>query len=344
MTANPLDDLVRWPVAVAPMAGGPSTVDLVVAAAQADAFGFLAGGYKSATALAAEMTAVRAATDHPFGVNLFVPGQPTAVPDALARYLASLAPDQAALGVAAGEPRWDDDEYEAKVGAVLEHPPAMVSFTFGGPSEADLGALQAAGIVVAVTVTSPSEAAVAVRLGADCLCLQGCEAGAHRGHFTNRDRSDQDRPLEALLASVSRATRIPLIAAGGLHGPDQVNRVLAGGATWVQAGTAFLRCPESGAHPVYKEALGDARFTRTGVTRAYSGRRARGLVNRFMEAHDGAPAAYPEINNATRPLRAAAAAAGDPDGMSLYAGTGFAQARPDPVAEVVDRLVSGLPR
>jgi nitronate monooxygenase len=343
MTAHPLDGLARFPVAVAPMAGGPTTVDLVVAAAQAGAFGFLAGGYKSAPALSAEMAAVRAATDHAFGVNLFVPGQPTAAPESLARYLDSLAPDQAALGTAPGEPCWDDDDYDAKVRAVLEHPPAMVSFTFGAPSAVDLGILRAAGILVAVTVTSPSEAAAAVRLGADCLCLQGCEAGAHRGHFSNDDRPDQDRPLYALLAAVSRATRVPLIAAGGLHGPDQVSRALAGGATWVQAGTAFLRCPESGAHPLYKDALADPRFTRTGVTRAYSGRRARGLVNRFMEVHHGAPPAYPEINNATRPLRAAAAAAGDPGGMSLYAGTGFALARPDPVAEVVQRLVSGLP-
>jgi nitronate monooxygenase len=343
VTANPLDPLARWPLAVAPMAGGPTTVALVVAALQAGAFAFLAGGYKGAPALADEMAAVRAATDRPFGVNLFVPGEPTSTPDALDRYMTSLAPDQAALGTAPGEPVWDDDAYEAKVQAVVEHPPALVSFTFGCPSAADLAALRAAGSLVAVTVTTPPEAAAALHLGVDCLCLQGCEAGAHRGHFANDDRPDQDRPLYALLASVARATRVPLIAAGGLRGPDEVARALAGGATWAQVGTAFVRCPESGAHSLYKDALADARFARTGVSRAYSGRRARGLVNRFMEAHAGAPAAYPEINNATRPLRAAAAAAGDPDGMSLYAGNGFALARPDPVAEVVQHLVSGLP-
>jgi nitronate monooxygenase len=198
-------------------------------------------------------------------------------------------------------------------------------------------------VLVAVTVTTPAEAMMAVRLGVDCVCLQGSEAGAHRGHFDNVDRPDQDRSLDSLLAEVSRRTRVPLIGAGGVSTAGDVVRVLAEGATWAQAGTAFLRCPESGAHAIHKASLAHPLFAASAVTRAYSGRRARGLVNRFMIDHDGAVAAYPEINNATRPLRAAAAAAGDPHRMSLYAGTGFARAQPDPVASVVASLVSGLP-
>ena len=106
----------------------------------------------------------------------------------------------------------------------------------------------------------------------------------------------------------------------------------------VQCGTAFLRCPESGAHPLYQAALADPTFTQTAVTRAFSGRPARGLVNRFMLDHPGAPSAYPEINNATRPLRAAAAAAGDTGRMSLYAGEGFRAAMARPAAEIVEHL------
>jgi nitronate monooxygenase len=338
-----LRGLSRWPVVVAPMAGGPSTVELVVAAAEAGALGFLAGGYRTAGAMAAEMEAVRGATDRPFGVNIFVPGRPTADATALAAYLATLAPEATALGASSGEPAWDDDDYAAKVAALLAHPPALVSFTFGCPSATDLRALQRGGALVAVTVTTPEEAARAERLGADCLCLQGAEAGAHRGQFTNADRPDQDRPLRALLAQVRRRSLLPLLAAGGLAGPDDVTGALAAGATLVQLGTAFLACAESGAHPVYKAALADSRFTTTAVTRAFSGRRARSLVNGFLRDHRGAPAAYPEINNATRPLRAAAAASGDPDHMSLYAGEGFRRAGTAPLAQVLADLVSGLP-
>jgi nitronate monooxygenase len=325
------------------MAGGPSTVALVVAGLEAGAFAFLAGGYKVATALAGEMAAVRAASDRPFGVNLFVPGQPTDDPEGLAATLATLEPDARALGVAVGPATWDDDDYPAKVEAVLAHPPALVSFTFGCPSVDHLQALQASGALVAVTVTTPAEATTALRLGVDCLCLQGSEAGAHRGHFGNVDRSDHDRPLDSLLAEVGRRTRVPLIGAGGVATPGDVVRVLAEGAIWAQVGTAFLRCPESGAHAIHKASLAHPLFSASAVTRAFSGRRARGLVNRFMAEHGGAAAAYPEINNATRPIRAAAAAAGDPHRMSLYAGTGFARARAEPVASVVAHLVSGLP-
>jgi nitronate monooxygenase len=116
----------------------------------------------------------------------------------------------------------------------------------------------------------------------------------------------------------------------------------AAGADAVQIGTAFLRCPESGAHPTYKAALADPRFTTTAVTRAFSGRPARGLLNGFMEDHPDAPPAYPEINNATRPLRAAAASAGNPDGMSLWAGTAFRKATDRPAGEVIEQLARGL--
>jgi nitronate monooxygenase len=113
---------------------------------------------------------------------------------------------------------------------------------------------------------------------------------------------------------------------------------LAAGAIAVQCGTAFLRCPESGAHPVHKAALASGQFTGTAMTRAFSGRPARGLVNQFIRDHPDAPAAYPEINNATRPLRAAAARQGDADRMSLWAGTGFRQATERPAAEIIDLL------
>jgi nitronate monooxygenase len=275
-------------------------------------------------------------------VNVFVPGEPTAEREALAAYVDALEKEAAALGVALGSPQWDDDDYGAKLDLLLAHPPPIVSFTFGCPTTGVARALQAAGSLVAITVTTPEEAVRAHEVGADCLCLQGSEAGAHRGSFVNDDRPGQDHPLAQLLAGVRQLSDLPLIAAGGISGPEDVASVLAAGATMVQLGTAFLRCTESGAHPVHKAALADPRFTTTAVTRAFSGRRARSLENEFVRSHQSAPAAYPNINHVTGPLRAAAAAVGDPDHMSLYAGTGFRLAEVAPAGDIVERLVAGL--
>jgi nitronate monooxygenase len=333
MARTSFADVRRRPVVVAPMAGGPSTADLVVAAARAGALGFLAGGYKTPPAMAAEIAAVRAATAEPFGVNVFVPGTPCADPGALDRYLGSLR----AAGPL-GDGTWDDDGFDGKVAALLAEPPAVASFTFGCPDAEVVRALQDAGSLVAVTVTSPGEAATATAAGADALCVQGYEAGAHRGTFVNDDEPGRDYGLLSLIGEVARVSGLPQIAAGGIMGPRQVRAVIAAGAAAAQCGTAFLRCPESGAHPRYKAALADPRYTATTITRAFSGRPARGLVNRFIRDHQGAPAAYPEINNATRPLRAAAAAEGDTERMSLWAGQGYRSATEYPAAEIIERL------
>ena len=242
-----LQDLGPLPLIVAPMAGGPSTVELVVAAAGAGAWGFLAAGYKTPAAMTAEMTAVRAARVEAFGVNVFVPGQPAVDRARVEAYVASLQVEASELGVGVGAPTWDDDDYGAKVDALVARPPTAVSFTFGVPDAEVVRSLQAAGSIVLLTVTTPEEAAHALRVGPDALCLQGAEAGAHRGSLANDDRPDQDRPVRALLAAVRQHTLVPLVAAGGVGGPDDVRDLLARGADLVQAGTAFLRCPESGA-------------------------------------------------------------------------------------------------
>jgi len=326
-----LIDLLRRRIVVAPMAGVPTTAGLVTAAAEAGALGFLAAGYKTPEAMAAEIAAVRTATAEPFGVNVFVPGTPYPDTGALARYLDSLGPGR-------GDASWDDDGFDGKIAALLADPPAATSFTFGCPATGVIRALQEAGSAVVVTVTSAAEAAQAARAGADALCVQGYEAGAHRGTFVNDDAPGRDSGLLSLIAEVAAVTGLPQIAAGGIMGPGQVRAVLAAGAVAAQCGTAFLRSPESGAHPLHKAALADPRYTATTVTRAFSGRPARALVNQFITAHAEAPPAYPEINNATRPLRAAAAAGSDTERMSLYAGQGYRLAAELPAGEIVGLL------
>ena len=330
--------LLRRPLVVAPMAGGTSTPALVAAAGAAGALGFLAGGYQTAAGLLAEIDQLRAAGAAPFGVNLFVPSPPAAVAEEVERYAASLQAEAGRLGCRLGEPAWDDDGWDDKLAAVLDAAPPVVSFTFGCPEPDVVEALRRAGSAVAVTVTTVAEAMVAAGRGADILCSQGLEAGGHRGLFRNDGRPVQQVPVVDLVSGIAAVTDLPQLAAGGVAGPDQVREVLAAGAVAAQCGTAFLRCSESGAHPLHKAALADPAWIGTALTRAFSGRPARGLVNRFMADHPDAPAAYPQVNNLTRPLRAAAAAAGDTAAMSLWAGMGFRSATDRPAGEIVEML------
>lgn len=333
-----LSELLSSQILVAPMGGGPSTVALVIAAAEASALGFLAAGYKTADAMRNEIKEVRDGTSGVFGVNLFVPGTPSATTEELKAYVESLAPDGEALHEDVGEPEWDDDDWAAKIEVLLTSPPPLVSFTFGCPSPEVVRALQRAGAVVAITVTRPQEALMAAGVGADCLCVQGAEAGAHQSVFANSNAPAPSYDLLTLIRSVSEVTDLPQIGTGGIMNANSVGAVLSAGAVAVQCGTAFLRSPESGAHAAYKDALASSCFTSTAITRSFSGRPARGLINRFMLDHPYAPAAYPEINNATRPLRAAAARAGDLERMSLWAGCGFKEATALPTAEIIRRL------
>ncbi|MBP2319725.1 nitronate monooxygenase [Kibdelosporangium banguiense] len=324
---------------VAPMAGGFSTPALVAGAVNSGAFGFLASGYIKAAALAGQIADTRRLTSEPFGVNVFVPG-PESTMD-LTGYREIVAQEAARYGVEPGEPKWTDDDYPAKIDLLVADPVDTVSFTFGLPSQQDVQRLKAAGSKIVITVTNPEEARQAAPF-ADALCVQGFEAGAHRGIFAD-DGSPAGGPTYGLLAAlrlVGAEADLPLIATGGLvHGAD-VAAVLTAGAVAAQLGTAFLGCPEAGTQPAQREALTQDR--QTTFTRAFSGRPARGMVNRFLDANPQAPAAYPQVNAMTRPMRTAAAKAGDPEAMSLWAGQTYPLAPQGPVAEVIHRLQAEL--
>ncbi|SNR36837.1 nitroalkane oxidase [Actinomadura mexicana] len=323
------------PIVQAPMAGGPSTPELAAAVSNAGGLGFLAAGYKTTEAMRADIAATRELTSRPFGMNVFMPSLDEIDPAAVAAYRALLAPEAARLGVEPGTPGPRDDAYDAKIADLVSDPPAIVSFTFGCPAPDVIRALKDRGATVVVTVTSVNEARQAS--GADALCLQGLEAGGHRGSFTNT--LDDPLPLRALLPAVQKITRQPLIAAGGLATAAGVAEVLSLGAVAAQLGTAFLRCPESGASAVHKAALTDPRYTSTAMTRAFSGRPARGLINRFLTEHSGdAPAAYPDVHYVTAPLRRASAAQGNADSVNLWAGESFDKTTETPAADLVAAL------
>jgi nitronate monooxygenase len=271
-------------------------------------------------------------------VNLFVPGDADAPTPGLDAYLQRIAPEASRYGGELGEAHYDDDGYREKLALLASRRPAVASFTFGCPEAARIEELRGSGIEVWVTVTTPAEARVAVKAGADALVLQGSEAGGHRASFVDSD----DEPLSTLvlLRLVGRTAQLPLIAAGGLTDGPGVAAVLAGGAAAAQLGTAFLRADEAGTEPAYREAVRTG--TPTALTRAFSGRRARGIVNRFMAEHsEGAPAAYPHVHYATSPLRAAARKRGDPDGFNLWAGQAHELAPSGPAAEILRSISEG---
>jgi len=318
----------------APLAGGPSTPALAAAVSEGGGLGFVAAGYKSASGVARDIAEVRRATDRPFGVNVFFPARLAVDEGAIEAYAERLQVEAERYGVACGEPRWSDDDWEAKLELVAQERPAVVSFAFGCPGRDIVRSLRRKGIAVWCTVTSADEARVAAAAEVDALVVQGAEAGGHQSSFTDGD--DEPVPLLPLLHRVRAVTDLPLVAAGGIATGRAVAAVIAAGAAAAQIGSALMLTPEAATSDAQREAFaGDAA---TVLTRAFTGRRARAIVNRFARDHDAAaPKGYPQVHYVTAPLRAAARAAGDADGINLWAGTAYREARAAPAAELVER-------
>jgi nitronate monooxygenase len=324
------------PIVQAPLAGGPSTPALAAAVCEAGGLGFLAAGYKKADAVAQEIEALRGSTSRPFGINLFVPPRRGTDSEAVAAYRQRLAAEADRQGAELGEPRSDDDDWERKLELLSRERPAVASFTFGLPEASVIEALRSNGIAAWVTVTNADEAVQAREAGTDALVVQGVEAGGHRGGFGD-DPEDSGWGLLALLRVVARRTSLQMIASGGIADGHAVAAVLCAGASAAQVGTALMLAPEAGTSDAHRQVL--ARPGATRLTRAFTGRTARGIVNRFLVEHsEGAPAAYPEIHHVTSPLRAAARRRGDPDAINLWAGQAHELAQELPAAEIVRRL------
>jgi nitronate monooxygenase len=318
------------------MAGGPTTPALAAAVSNAGGLGFLAAGMLTPDRMAADIRQTRTLTDQPFGVNLFLPGTAPADPRAIAAYATRLAPAAQRWGVTLGEPVGGDDAFPAKLDALLADPVPVVSFVFGLPDAETVAALQALGTEVWATINHPDTATTAALLGVDAIVVQGTEAGGHRGDTLD----DDDYGLLPLLRLTAARCPTPLVAAGGVADGPALAAVLAAGASAAQLGTAFLRCPEAGTLALHRAALGGTADTR--LTRAFTGRRARAIVNEFLYAHDAAaPMAYPHLLNLTRPLLAAARHAEDPSIANHWAGQAHELAREIPATHLVEQLTTG---
>lgn len=334
---------LELPIVQAPMAGGATTPELVAAVSNAGALGSFAASALTPQTIVARVSEIRALTDRPFAINLFV--QPTPVPDPaeVEQAWQRLAPLHEELGISPELPHQWCQPFEAQLEAVLDVRPAVASFTFGILEAHQCERLHDAGILVVGNVTHPQEAVAWQALGADAIVAQGAQAGGHRGTFMG--------PYEAALFDTAElveacldVTSLPIIAAGGVMDGYGIAALLAVGAQAVQLGTAFLATPESGICDAWKNALLEA-SGETRLTRVFSGRYARGLPNRAMrilEKNEASVPAYPIQNALTGPLRAAAARQGDADYLSLWAGTGVARIRYMEAEELVAVLAAEL--
>jgi len=331
---------IEHPIIQAGMAGGATTPRLVATVSETGGLGTLGAAYMSPDAIRDAVAEVRSLTDRPFAVNLFVPEafdpslyDPREVNAPLARY-------REELGIEAPEDVGNFVQpFEDQLAVVLEERVPVFSFTFGAPEEAQVSALKEAGTVLVGTATTVREGSVLEERGVEAVVGQGSEAGGHRGTFIGDFESALVGTM-ALVPQLADSLSVPVVAAGGIMDGRGLAAALVLGAEGVQMGTAFLPCPESGIHPKYKEAVLAVESEETALTRAFSGKPARGIRNRFLSEMDGEEVPeYPVQNAYTRDIRAAAAKEDRIELLSLWAGQAARLGRAMPAAEVVEGTV-----
>jgi len=340
-----LREIFPHPIIQGPTAGAGNTPAEIAAVSNAGALGSLAGSLLALDVLRTQVAQIRALTDRPFCLNFFAQGVPQPVAAEVTRSVELMKPIWSSLGWSElpMPAKWCED-FAAQFELLLELKPAVASFTFGILSIEQIERLHAAGIYVIGTITHVDEALAWQSRGADAVIASGVEAGGHRGTFIGAQTA-ATMGVEELVPAVVKAVNIPVIAAGGIMDGADIKRMLGLGAQAVQMGTAFLVSDESAVHPAYKQRLLTAGNHPTRLTRAFSGRYARGLVNRFMnelEAVEPQLPAYPIQNALTGAIRAEAAKRNETELMSLWCGTGVARARPMPAAQLVATLLSEM--
>lgn len=326
---------IQHPIIQAPMAG-VTTPDFVAAAAEAGVLGSIGAGYLSAEATRDFIREVKKLTDKPFAVNLFVPENFEMDQEQLRQAYLALQP----IGKKLGMPFWkaplSEPSFDEQVDVIIEEGVGICSFTFGLPDETVVKKLKEHNVYLIGTATTVEEAVIAEQIGMDAVVAQGKEAGGHRGSFIG----EQLVPLEELLPPIVNAVGIPVIAAGGIANKEHLDHQLLRGAAAVQIGTALLATEESGAHPLYKEAVLAAAENSTVLTKAFSGKSARGIRNEFIDMTASIPiAAYPYQNDLTKKIRSEAARLGKPEFMSLWAGENVQETLGGTVKEIIDKFI-----
>lgn len=339
----------RYPIVQGPMGGGASTPELVAAVSGAGGLGSLGCYHLEPAAILRAAEDIRRLTAEPFALNLWIPREredPGSLGAAEAsRALARLQPYRAEVGLPPlpEPPAPTVQDFERQVEAVLEARPAAFSFIFGLLPAPMVAEARRRGIALIGTATTPEEAEALEANGVDLVCASGFEAGGHRGSFLRPAEQSLTGTL-SLVPQVVSAVRVPVLAAGGIADGRGVAAALVLGAAAAQIGTAFLMCRESGASDLHRAALADrARARRTALTRAYTGRMARMLANRYTDEMAQPPAellSWPHQNELTRELRIEAARAGLGDLLPFYGGQSAALASLGSAADLVATLAA----
>lgn len=336
---------IQNPVILGPMGGGPSTPELVAAVSNAGGLGSLGAAYLKPGEITDAIRRIKSLTGKPFNVNLFAGGyEAKALPDPKPM-LDVLAEIHAALGLPApAVPQLPPDPFPEQLEAVLDADPPIFSFTFGIPNAGVMARLKTRRIAIIGTATTVEEARMLADAGVDAIAAQGAEAGAHRGTFAGSFEASMI-PTFDLVRGIRGSVATPVIACGGIMDGGDIATALRLGASAAALGTAFLASPESGAPQAHKQSILAAREDTTVITRAFSGRPARGLSNTFiarMAGRDDILLPYPLQNMLTRPMRTAAAKQGEAGFLSMWAGTGVTRARALPAGELVGRLLDEM--
>lgn len=336
---------IQYPIIQAPMAGGPTTSKLVAAVSNAGGLGMIGAGYLTPSQLREQIQEVKQLTDKSFGINLFVLSNYQQEEQKIKKAKELLSPIEKELNVALTPkiPTFekDLDTFHEQVRVVMEEQVPVCSFTFGLPSQELIGHLKNNSIIVAGTATTVHEAILNEQAGMDFVVLQGSEAGGHRGTFEN----NAEQGLIGLISLIPQAAdqiNIPIIAAGGIMDARGALAAKCLGAHAVQLGTAFLVCEESGASPPHKEAIIKASEDQIVLTKAFSGKMARGVNNRFIETmkkneHELPP--YPIQNELTKGIRKASSLYGNPEFISLWAGQSPRLAKSLTVQELINQFI-----
>ncbi len=318
---------IKYPIIQAPMAGGITTSELVAAVSNSGGLGMIGAGYLTPAQLREQIREVKALTLNPFGVNVFVPGEFTISQNEIDFANEKLRSIKTQLNIVEDSVKLPDyrkliETFDEHLEIIIEEKVSICSFTFGIPSKKVIRGLKEHQIILIGTATTVREALENEENGMDMVVVQGSEAGGHRGNFINSHQESMIGLMSFIPQAVD-CVRIPVIAAGGIMDGRGLMAAICLGAKAVQMGTAFLTCKESGAHTLHKEAILQSDEDQVILTRAFSGKWARGIKNPFistMHEDEASFPAFPVQNTLTQSIRKGSAAQNNPDYMSLWSG------------------------
>lgn len=334
---------ITLPIIQAPMAGGATTPELVAAVSNAGGLGSLGAGYMTADAITTTIKKIKSLTNKPFAVNLFIPEKHHATAEQIeqARKLVQASCAELNFNVASIKPPYAPF-FEEQMNVIIEEKVPVFSFAFGIPSADWITNFKKNGVTLIGTATTLEEAKHLEKNGIDAIVAQGSEAGGHRGTFLG-EAENALISISSLIPLLVEHIKIPIIAAGGMMNAKKIVESLTLGATAVQMGTAFLCCPESGIHPLYKKLLLNTSQDNTTLTRAFSGKLARGIINKFitsMQSHEKNILDYPIQNALTSAMRKEAAKQNNIDFMSMWAGQAAYLCKALPATQLIEKLNS----